>query len=244
MCSSRKRRHPCVGFCANVTGNLKAPLHILNMHCLYFSVLCSAFQALHAALKDQYPEIVEPFRFPHKSMFNTFSNYTKERRRQGFDDFLKLLVSLDPLPTEVARFLELDDHVWPHAATLPQQNQENASGAGNGAAGNRKPTTAGASGSTSPTASSFSAAGANSSASASSASLSASSADGQTRSGEVKTPLTGKDVLKTMKTTFIATTVLYTVSIVLGIFDVKKSSAGELPCYVFIIFNRICTNPI
>lgn len=80
----------------------------------------SAFQALHASLKEQYPDVVEPFRFPHKSMFNTFSNYTKERRRQGFDDFLKILVTLEPFPVEVAKFLELDDHVWPQAANLPK----------------------------------------------------------------------------------------------------------------------------
>lgn len=89
---------------------------------LIFPAICSAFQALHAALKEQYPDVVEPFRFPHKSMFNTFSNYTKERRRQGFDDFLKILVTLDPFPAEVAKFLELDDHVWPQAASLPKSS--------------------------------------------------------------------------------------------------------------------------
>jgi hypothetical protein len=83
----------------------------------------SAFQALHAALKEQYPDVVEPFRFPNKSMFNTFSNYTKERRRQGFDDFLKILVTLEPFPPEVAKFLELDDHVWHEAATAPKKEK-------------------------------------------------------------------------------------------------------------------------
>lgn len=68
--------------------------------------------------------MVEPFRFPHKSMFNTFSNYTKERRRQGFDDFLKILVTLEPFPVEVAKFLELDDHVWPQAASIPKSGSE------------------------------------------------------------------------------------------------------------------------
>jgi hypothetical protein len=40
-------------------------------------------------------------------MFNTQSTFTKERRRQGFDDFLKVLVTLMPIP-EVTEFLELD----------------------------------------------------------------------------------------------------------------------------------------
>ena len=93
---------------------------IYSLTCRFVYFICSAFQALHASLKEQYPDVVEPFRFPHKSMFNTFSNYTKERRRQGFDDFLKILVTLEPFPVEVAKFLELDDHVWPQAASIPK----------------------------------------------------------------------------------------------------------------------------
>lgn len=44
-------------------------------------------------------------------MFNTFSQHTKERRRSGFEDFLKLVVAIDPLPPEMEDFLELEDHL-------------------------------------------------------------------------------------------------------------------------------------
>mmetsp|Transcript_13519 Transcript_13519/g.20312 ORF Transcript_13519/g.20312 Transcript_13519/m.20312 type:complete len:276 (-) Transcript_13519:175-1002(-) len=67
------------------------------------------FSFLHSSLKDVYPE-VEAYRFPNKSMFNTFSQHTKERRRSGFEEFLRLIISLDPMPPEMKDFLELDDH--------------------------------------------------------------------------------------------------------------------------------------
>lgn len=69
----------------------------------------SSFSNLHVALKDRYPE-VEEYDFPNKSMFNTFSEFTKERRRAGFEGFLQLLVKFDPLPIEVEEFLEYDNH--------------------------------------------------------------------------------------------------------------------------------------
>jgi hypothetical protein len=211
-----------------VRGGLKAlyvrDLSILATHRTFR--LYSAFQALHAALKDQYPEVVEPFRFPHKSMFNTFSNYTKERRRQGFDDFLKLLVSLEPLPMEVARFLELDDHVWPHAASMPQHSVPEgsapaASNNGASASASRKPSTP------SPAPSSGPESGRATSIPAPSSPIPTQEPT-LTTDNTIKEPLTGKDVLKTMKSTFLATIILYTLSIVLGIFDIKKSSAGKL----------------
>lgn len=40
-------------------------------------------------------------------MFNNQSQHTKERRRQAFDDFLRVLTTMNPLPIEVADFLEL-----------------------------------------------------------------------------------------------------------------------------------------
>lgn len=54
---------------------------------------------------------MESFRFPHKSVFNTHSQFTKERRRQGFDDFLKMLASTNPIPSEFEEFLELNEHI-------------------------------------------------------------------------------------------------------------------------------------
>lgn len=70
----------------------------------------SSFSNLHIALKDIYPE-VEEYDFPNKSMFNTFSEFTKERRRAGFEGFLQLLATFEPLPIEVEEFLEWDKHV-------------------------------------------------------------------------------------------------------------------------------------
>ncbi|KAJ8611951.1 hypothetical protein CTAYLR_004390 [Chrysophaeum taylorii] len=50
--------------------------------------------APHAAL--------EGFNFPHKSVFNTNAEFTKERRRSGFEEYFELLLRLGP---EYAPFL-------------------------------------------------------------------------------------------------------------------------------------------
>jgi hypothetical protein len=42
-------------------------------------------------LRDKYPQLTE-FRFPHKSVFNTFSEFTKKRRMTGFQDLFQILV--------------------------------------------------------------------------------------------------------------------------------------------------------
>ena len=67
----------------------------------------SEFSNLHFALKDRFPQIAV-FKFPNKSIFNTHSQYTKDRRRQGVDDFVKVVATLRPIPQEVEIFLELD----------------------------------------------------------------------------------------------------------------------------------------
>ena len=51
------------------------------------------------------------YKFPNKSMFNTFSQFTKVRRREGFDELLKLLITINPLPKNVSEFLELEEHL-------------------------------------------------------------------------------------------------------------------------------------
>jgi hypothetical protein len=70
----------------------------------HFKKRYSDFQKLHTGLKERFPQI-ELFKFPKKSVFNTRSEFTKVRRRQGFDDFLKVLVQLQPMPEEVEIFL-------------------------------------------------------------------------------------------------------------------------------------------
>mmetsp|Transcript_33068 Transcript_33068/g.33670 ORF Transcript_33068/g.33670 Transcript_33068/m.33670 type:complete len:297 (+) Transcript_33068:166-1056(+) len=69
----------------------------------------SSFAHLYKKLKSKYPKI-QSFRFPNKSVFNTYAHYTKERRRQGFEDLLKLIVKIIPISKEVDDFLELELH--------------------------------------------------------------------------------------------------------------------------------------
>jgi len=69
----------------------------------------SDFDALHKDLLEKLPKIAS-FKFPNKSVFNTHSEFTKERRREGFDAFLKQLVKEQPMPAEVEEFLELKEH--------------------------------------------------------------------------------------------------------------------------------------
>ena len=68
----------------------------------------SEFADLHIALKDHF-QAFQAYKFPNKSMFNTHSQFTKERRRQGFDELVKICCTLKPLPKEVEVFLELDE---------------------------------------------------------------------------------------------------------------------------------------
>lgn len=68
------------------------------------------FANLHAILKERFSEM-EHFRFPNKSMFNTHSQFTKERRRDGFDEFVKLAMKITPMPPEFEEFLEIKGHL-------------------------------------------------------------------------------------------------------------------------------------
>ena len=66
------------------------------------------FEALRNALCSKHPAIKD-FNFPHKSKLNTFAEFTKERRRKGFEEFLMLCVSIfgsDP-PAVLDIFLQL-----------------------------------------------------------------------------------------------------------------------------------------
>lgn len=46
------------------------------------------------------------YRFPNKSMFNTSATFTKERRKRGFDELLKIVVACECWP-ELLDFLDL-----------------------------------------------------------------------------------------------------------------------------------------
>ncbi|CAM9846202.1 unnamed protein product [Chrysoparadoxa australica] len=65
-----------------------------------FEELRSSVRGLSAA--------ADKYNFPHKSRFNTFSEWTKERRQKGFDEFLQLLLKIEPMPPQLVQFLELD----------------------------------------------------------------------------------------------------------------------------------------
>lgn len=65
------------------------------------------FEALWHGTKNL-SHTLESFKFPNKSKLNTLSDFTKERRLRGFDEFLKLLVEITPRPSELETFLELD----------------------------------------------------------------------------------------------------------------------------------------
>ncbi|CAM9148249.1 unnamed protein product, partial [Hapterophycus canaliculatus] len=69
----------------------------------------SQFDQFRMSLRRQHKE-VGSFRFPNKSKFNTFSEHTKERRRTGFDEFVRLVATLHPRPEEVDVFLAMDEH--------------------------------------------------------------------------------------------------------------------------------------
>ena len=62
-------------------------------------------------MKNDHKDKLAAYKFPNKSMFNTFSQFTKIRRREGFDELLRILITIDPLPQLVSEFLELDEHL-------------------------------------------------------------------------------------------------------------------------------------
>ena len=76
------------------------------------------FSRLYTALKERFPEI-DSFRFPNKSIFNTNAQFTKDRRRQGFDDFLKITTTMNPIPTELIEFLEIEQHYRDYYSRQP-----------------------------------------------------------------------------------------------------------------------------
>jgi hypothetical protein len=92
----------------------------------YFLSFCRHFNHLYRSLKDRYPQIGQ-YKFPNKSVFHTFSQFTKERRRSGFEEFLNLVMSLRPIPPEMEDFLEVDDHQTSDTAPAPPQTLSESS---------------------------------------------------------------------------------------------------------------------
>lgn len=80
----------------NVAKNVK---HILHKR-------YSDFLELFTTLRNLSPEI-DNFRFPNKSLFNNRSQFTLERRLEGFNDFLQLALRMNPVPDDTVKFLEL-----------------------------------------------------------------------------------------------------------------------------------------
>mmetsp|Transcript_10200 Transcript_10200/g.15411 ORF Transcript_10200/g.15411 Transcript_10200/m.15411 type:complete len:269 (-) Transcript_10200:233-1039(-) len=64
------------------------------------------FLNVHEKIRHKYNKSLQEFRFPNKSKFNTHAHFTKVRRKDGFQDWLRLLVTMNPVPTEVLNFLE------------------------------------------------------------------------------------------------------------------------------------------
>ena len=54
----------------------------------------------------------EDYRFPNKSLFNTFSDFTKIRRRDGFNDFLQRIQQskFPRIPIAMIEFFDLANH--------------------------------------------------------------------------------------------------------------------------------------
>lgn len=79
----------------------------------------SAFADLYAATKDKYEKRLGNYQFPNKSMFNTFSQFTKDRRQMGFNELLLILIKVDPLPMLLEDFLEIDDNIHLYDSNSP-----------------------------------------------------------------------------------------------------------------------------
>lgn len=51
---------------------------------------------------------IDKFRFPNKSIFNNRSQFTLERRLEGFNDLLQLAIKIKPTPKILSKFLDLN----------------------------------------------------------------------------------------------------------------------------------------
>jgi hypothetical protein len=51
--------------------------------------------------------VLGEYKFPNKSLFNTSATFTKERRKKGFDELLKLISTHPELYSHLLLFLDL-----------------------------------------------------------------------------------------------------------------------------------------
>ena len=66
------------------------------------------FHELYDRVKHRCDELSSGrYRFPNKSIFNTGAKFTKERRKRGFDELLKILVADGGFERELMLFLDL-----------------------------------------------------------------------------------------------------------------------------------------
>ncbi len=71
----------------------------------------SEFHDLNGVLKQRYDEL-KIFKFPPKRWFSSFAMATVEQRRATFEQYLRELLTLQPRPLELNKFLDINSHVW------------------------------------------------------------------------------------------------------------------------------------
>ena len=71
----------------------------------------SDFESLYHALLagKHYQKSLEAYNFPRKYTLNSKSDFTKVRRKNEFDDFMKILVEVEVLPSIVEDFLDIKE---------------------------------------------------------------------------------------------------------------------------------------
>ena len=81
----------------------------------------SDFEALYNALLagKHYQKALEAYNFPSKYTFNSKSDFTKVRRKNEFDDFMKILAEVEVLPSIVEDFLSIKVHLVPSRRYTP-----------------------------------------------------------------------------------------------------------------------------
>lgn len=72
------------------------------------------------------------YKFPNKSIWNTQSDFTKQRRKKGFEELLRIVSSVDPMPRCVQEFLDVDTHMRKERLNSKKAAREHQNGYSNG----------------------------------------------------------------------------------------------------------------